>query len=281
MSYINFNGQVIPATESCIQTNDRGLTLGHGLFETILIKKASIPALAYHWKRLEASAPIIGISIPFSCNTLEAMLLALIEKNNLHDKIAGARLTLTSGNSARGILPAPGTKPNFFITVFEHVPSQKKEYSAVIVSIKKNEHALSSRIKSTSYLDNILAKQEAVAQGYDEAILLNTANNVADGAITNIFIVKDKQIITPPIADGALPGVIRNMLLEELQYAFSITEQSISVSDLLSADEVFSTNALMGVKSFTKLNTKAFNTFSVANSIGDALSENKNYLFRS
>ena len=113
MSYINFKGQVIPATEPYIQTNDRGLTLGCGIFEAILIKKRSMPALAYHWKRLEASAPIIGISIPFSCNTLENMLLVLIEKNNLHNKIADARLTLTSGNSARGILPAPGPQPTF------------------------------------------------------------------------------------------------------------------------------------------------------------------------
>ncbi|OGV50568.1 MAG: hypothetical protein A3F46_01790 [Legionellales bacterium RIFCSPHIGHO2_12_FULL_42_9] len=278
MSYINFNGQVIPATEPCIQTNDRGLTLGDGLFETILIRKSSIPALAYHWKRLETSAPIIGLSIPFPSNTLETMLLALIEKNNLHDKIAGARLTLTSGNSARGILPAPGTKPNFFISVFEHAPLTKVDYSAVIVRIKKNEHAPSSRIKSTSYLDNVLAKKEAVTQGYDEAILLNTANHIADGAISNIFMVKNQHIYTPRIADGALPGVVRTILLDEFSNAFSLTEKSMTIAELIDADEVFVTNALMGIKPVTKLQDKHFMQFPCALGLQAALRERKDYL---
>lgn len=278
MSYINFNGQVIPAVEPCMQTNDRGLTLGHGLFETILIKKGSIPALAYHWQRLEASAPSIGISIPFSCHALETMLLALIEKNNLHDKIAGARLTLTSGNSARGILPAPGTQPNFFISVFEHAPLTKADYSAVIVDIKKNEHAPSARIKSTSYLDNVLAKQEAITQGYDEAILLNTANHIADGAISNIFMVKNQHIYTPRIADGALPGVVRAILLDEFSNLFSLTEKSITTDELLDADEIFVTNALMGIKLVTKLQDKIFLQFPCALELQAVLRERKGYL---
>ena len=277
MSYINFNGQVIPAAEPCMQTNDRGLTLGHGLFETILIKKGSIPALAYHWQRLEASTPSIGISIPFSCHALETMLLALIEKNDLCDKIAGARLTLTSGNSARGILPAPGTQPNFFISVFEHAPLTKADYSAMIVSIKKNEHAPSARIKSTSYLDNVLAKQEAIMQGYDEAILLNTAHHIADGAISNIFMVKNQHIYTPPIADGALPGVIRAILFDEFSSVFSLTERSITIAELLDADEVFVTNALMGVRPVTKLQDKNFVQYPCALELQVALRERMDY----
>ena len=281
ISSIIFNGNIVPSNQACIKANDRGFTLGHGLFETILVKKGSLPALDYHWKRLEASAAIIGIAIPFSYQELERIILQLIEKNELQNKVAGARLTLTSGESERGILPSSNTKPNFVISVFEVATQQHNEYSAVIVSVRKNQHAVSSRIKSTSYLDNILAKQEAVKLGYDEAILLNTSANVADGAISNIYIVKDEQIITPPISDGALPGVVRSMLLEEFKHEFPITEQSISVLDLLSAQEIFITNALMGVKSLTKLNNKELNDFSVANSVGDMLSEKKNYLSRS
>lgn len=203
------------------------------------------------------------------------MIVQLIEKNNLQNKIAGARLTLTSGESERGIFPSLKTKPNFVISVFELTTPKSVEYSAVIVSVRKNEYALSSRIKSTSYFDNILAKQEAIDLGYDEAILLNTSDNVADGAISNIYIVKDKQIVTPPISEGALPGVVRSMLLEEFHHQFLINEQQISVSDMLNADEVFITNALMGVRSLTKLNAKELHVFSVAESIGEALREKK------
>ena len=278
MSAIIYNKNVVPSNQSCIKHNDRGFTLGHGLFETLLVKKGLIPALDYHWNRLERSASIIGISIPFSCHELELMIQQLIELNDLKSKIAGARLTITNGESERGILPSGSPKANFVITVFEHTATVKPNYSAVIVSIKKNEYAPSARIKSTSYLDNILAKQEAVNLGYDEAILLNTASNIADGTIFNIYMVKDNHIVTPCVSDGALPGVIRSILLEEFNHFFPITEKSISVSDILDADEVFFTNALMGVQPVSRLNNKKFDSFSVADRIGNLLRERKNYI---
>lgn len=74
---------------------------------------------------------------------------------------------------------------------------------------------------------------------------LNTASNIADGAITNIFIVKDENISTPRVLDGALPGVVRSILLEEFNHLFSITEKSISFSEIMDADEVFLTNAII------------------------------------
>ncbi len=278
ISAIIYNKNVVPSTQSCIKHNDRGFTLGHGLFETMLVKKRLVPALDYHWRRLTVSASIIGIAIPFSCHELELMIQQLIEQNDLQSKIAGARLTITNGESARGLLPSGTPKPNFVISVFEHTAIVKPNYSAVIVSIKKNEHTPSARIKSTSYLDNILAKQEAVNLGYDEAILLNTASNIADGTMFNIYMVKNNNIVTPCVSDGALPGVIRSILLEEFNHSFPITEKSISVSDILDADEVFLTNALMGVQPVGRLNNQKFDSFSVAERIGNLLRERKNYI---
>ena len=278
ISSIIYNGNIIPSNQACIKSNDRSFTLGDGLFETILVKKSSFPALDYHWRRLEASAAITGIAVPFTYQELELMLSQLIKKNKLQNKMAGARLTITSGESERGILPSPQTKPNFVIAVFELASVISAEYSAIIVSVIKNEYAPCSRVKSTSYLDNILAKKEAVNLGYDEAILLNTASNIADGAISNIYMVKNKQIFTPPISDGALPGVVRSMLFEECDHQFSITEKSLSVADILDADEVFVTNALMGVRPVSRLNTKKFDFSPIANSIGNALRETKDYI---
>jgi branched-chain amino acid aminotransferase len=122
-----------------------------------------------------------------------------------------------------------------------------------------------------------LAKQEAMNQSYDEAILLNTASNVADGSISNVFMVNDNQVITPPVSDGALPGVVRSILLEEFSQDFTIIERSISPKELMLADEVFLTNALMGIKSINKLGTKHFSLFSVADQISALLCEKKNY----
>lgn len=278
MPTIIFNKEIISANTPCIRHNDRGLTLGHGLFETILVKRNTIPALQYHWKRLEASVPILQINLPFSYDELEFMLRELIIKNHLKDKLAGARITITHGEAARGLLPAQNPEPNFLITVFECATSNNNPYSALIVNTRKNEHSAAAKVKTISYIDNILAKQEAIHQGYDEAILLNTVSNIADGSISNIFMVKDNQIITPPISDGALPGVIRAILLKEFSKDFFIAERSINPAALMLADEVFLTNALMGIKSVNKLNDKCFHSFSVTNKLRILLQEKKNYI---
>ncbi|MBA2650411.1 MAG: aminotransferase class IV [Legionella sp.] len=278
MSTIIYNKKVVPSENPSIGCNDRGFTLGHGLFETIFIKEGAIPALDYHWKRLVTSAPMLDIVLPFSRFELESMLTELIIENKLQNTLAGARVTITHGESSRGILPAITPYPNFLITVFQCPSPTDKPFSALMVNIRKNEFSVSSRVKSISYLDNILAKKEAMDQGYDEAILLNTASNLADGSISNVFMVKDNQIVTPPILDGALPGVVRSILLQEFSQDLSIIERSISPAELMNADEIFLTNALMGIKAVNKLNTKDFYSFSVTNQIQSALRERKYYI---
>ena len=254
MFAIIVNGNLVPSNEPCIKHNDRGFTLGHGVFETMLVKKSTIPAIRYHWKRLESSLKSINITIPFSYPEFSAMILQLITHNQLQDKIAVARMTVSQGESERGILAPCQIKPNFVLSVLGYTPMFSEKYSALVVSLKKNESSITSRIKSISYLDNIFAKKEAVEKGFNEAFLLNSKNNVADGAIANIFIVKDKQIFTPFISDGALPGIIRRILLEEFSKDFSITEHTISKYMLMDADEIFITNALIGVQPVNKLN---------------------------
>lgn len=278
ISTIIFNKNIIPSDQLCIKYNDRGFTLGHGIYETILIKNGSIPAMDYHWKRLETSAPIIGITIPFSSQELEFMIHQLIEQNNLQNKLAAALFTITYGESRQGLLATEASNPNFVISVFEHVTRTVPGYSAIIASTKKNEQALSARMKSTSNIDNILAKQEAVNLGYNEAFLLNTSSNIADGSMTNIFMIKNSQVFTPQVTDGALPGIIRSILLEEFSQLFSITEKSISLSEIMDADEIFITNALLGIGPITKLNTKEFHSFPITTSIENALREKKNYV---
>ena len=278
MSKIILNKNLVPSRNPCIGHNDRGFTLGHGLFETILVKNGAIPALGYHWQRLKTSAEMIGISLPFTLPQLEEMIKELIQENHLQDKVAGSRVTLTHGEAERGILPQQALKPNFLITAFECMPSMDKPFTTLIVTTRKNEHSLTSKIKSISYLDNILAKKEAMEAGYDEAILLNSAGNVADGSISNIFMIKGNQIITPLISDGALPGVIRTLLLEEFKTEFSFVEKTITPEELMLADEIFLTNALMGVKKVCQLNHRAFNFSEITNSIQSAFQERKNYV---
>ncbi len=274
---IMFNKQVIPSNQACLHYNDRSFTLGHGLFETILVKHGVVPALDYHWKRLKKSAGIVGITLPFSYEELAQMIDELILENDLKHTLAGARLTVSSGDSLRGVVPSGAFTPNVILSVFEHALINGP-WSATVVSIKKNEQAPSSRLKSTSYIDNIFAKQEALNLGYDEAILLNTQANLAEGAVSNVFMIKNSCIITPPVSDGALPGIIRSILLEEFAGLFSITEKTISLAELMMADEVFLTNSLMGVQSLCRLNNKTFNRFNLTCEIADTLRDKKNYI---
>lgn len=264
MTSIILNGNLLPSDLPCIHAGDRGLTLGHGLFETILVKKNTLPAIEYHWQRLVTSAPIIGIELPFTREKLESMIFQLITKNELQNNIAGARVTITHGTSERGIWPLQLPSPNFLISVFAFNAILSEKFTATVVSIRKNEHSPISMVKSLSYLDNILAKKEALDLGFDEGILLNTSLSVADGCISNVFIVKNNVLFTPLISDGALPGVMRSILLNEFKKELNIQEKNISLEELMNADEIFMTNALMGIKSLTKIGNRFLDSFEMA-----------------
>lgn len=198
------------------------------------------------------------------------MITELVHCNNLEDEYAGIRLTLSAGAGARGILPAEGISPVFTLMPFFLTPT-KPTFAVKTSSLKKNEHSPSARIKSTSYIDNILAKQEAVAAGFDEAILLNTAGNIADGAITNIFVVNDKKIFTPKVSDGALPGVMRSVLLHELSDSFAISETTCTMAFLLAADELFLSNSLLGIKPVHRLDNREFKQFKVTIAVAESV----------
>lgn len=249
MPLIIVNGEKVPHDSMCISAFDRGITLGHGLFETILINEGCTPLINYHWERLVASAKLININIPFTLIELEHMIQELIELNELRGSNGGVRLTVTDGIAPRGVLSNGHQPSTFIINTFSMTTHSIEPISASVVLTRKNENSVSSQVKSTSYLDLILAKREAVSKGFDEAFLLNSKGNLAEGAITNIFVVKGNTIYTPSIGDGALPGITRRVILNELHFdGLSIQEESITLDFLKQADEIFISNALLGIR---------------------------------
>lgn len=280
MSHIIVNGNKILSDSYCINAYDRDLTLGHGLFETILINKKSTPLLDYHWNRLVMSIKILDIQLPFDFKELASMIKDLIQDNQFTDSKGGIRLTITDGISERGLLSNGKQKPTFILTTFHLPETSMDSMTATIIKTRRNENSLASRIKSISYLDNILAKKEAIDKGFDEAFLLNSKRYLAEGAISNIFIVKNGIVYTPPIVDGALPGVIRHIILNDLTLKnLTIKEEHIKSNELLSADEIFISNALLGVKPIHKLdNIKFQESFEITNIISLALKKQFNYI---
>lgn len=275
MTKIIYNDQLISGKQPCFKYNDRGLTLGHGLFETMLVKQKAVPLLHYHWQRLLSSAAFLQIEMPFCEMTLQEMILNLTIENHLETKLASARLMITDGESDRGILPSAKAKPNYVLSVDEYNPNNNNRYALTISKFIRNERSPSASIKSTSYLDNILARREAKQRGFDEALLLNSKDNVAECSIANVFFRFGGEILTPPVSDGAIPGVIREILLNNFANTHNIHEQSIHKNDIHHADEMFVTNALMGIQSIARLDNRSL----PSKKFGIAIMQDLNNLF--
>ncbi|MBA2710153.1 MAG: aminotransferase class IV [Tatlockia sp.] len=243
-----------------------------------MFNNGSCPLLEYHWTRLATSSNYLGINLPFDLSELNQMILELISQNELKDTKSAIRLTVTDGIFERGILSNGTQNPTYILTTARLPENSNASMSATIVNTRRNEGSLSSKIKSVSYLDNILARKEAVNKGFDEAFLLNSRMHLAEGAICNIFIVREGTVYTPQIEDGALPGVMRRIILKDLPLSgIKVIERSIDVDFLLNSDEIFISNALLGIKPIHQLDCKAYlPPFSITKLISDSLKDTFN-----
>jgi len=231
-----FNGRLVKDASLSIDPTDRGLLLGDGLFETIAIFNGKAIWLDDHLQRLRAGAATLGLTADRT--HIEAAVADMLSQAQGQHGIM--RITLTRGPGVRG-LAAEGSRPSLLVTLG---PWAKKTFDAPVAlitsSIRRNETSPASRLKTLSYIDNILAAREASSKGCDEALLLNTRGNVASTTIANLFILRGDRITTPPVSAGVLPGIARKKLL-----AFAKGEErEIAPADLKEAEAVFLTNSL-------------------------------------
>ena len=253
------NGKLLSYDDAHIDPRDRGFTLGDGLFETMRVRAGKVMRLEKHLARLRRGADVIGLALTWENDELHEAIYQTHRANKLEN--AFVRLTVSRGvPSVRGLLPdTENANPSLVIQVgqFGGYPAELYQYgmSTIISSIRRNEHSPLANIKSLNYLDSILAKQEAVDKGADDALLLNTAGNIACASMTNIFFVKDNTLFTPPLNDGALPGTMRAHVIGELapMHGLSVVEQSISPAEISQMNEAFLTNALMGIMPLTSV----------------------------
>ncbi len=248
------NGKLVPESAGAVSVLDRGLLLGDGLFETMRAVDGHVLQWQRHWERLCAGAGIIGLGLPWRATELSAAIRRTLHANDL--SAATVRLTVTRGflPAARGLLPPVDAPPTLLIRATPFAPYPDNLYRDgmnVIVSrqVRRNEQSPLSRVKSLNYLDNIVARQEAAEAGAEEALLLNTQGNVACATAANVFTVRAGRLFTPPVADGALPGTVRTLVCAELapRIGCEVRETHLAESALRKADEVFLTNALMGI----------------------------------
>lgn len=243
---ISLNGELLQDNAARIDPADRGLLLGDGIFETIAVRRNAVRHLAAHLSRFRTGAALLEIPVPGDDKSLAEKIGAVVTANNLKDAVV--RMTLTRGPATRGLLPSGIAMPTFLIAAYPMPEPAGPARLITAKSTRRNEHSPLARIKHTNYLDNLLARQEAAKAGADDAVLLNTAGNVAETSVANVFVLVDGYLLTPPVADGALPGIMRG---EALKLARG-EERTVAPEMLARASEVFLTNSL-GVRPVTHI----------------------------
>lgn len=233
------NGRLVPAEAAALSPADRGFTLGDGLFETIRVRGGRPLRLADHLARLRAGGALLRLEVPGDEAGVAEAIAGLLAANRLRD--AAVRLTVSRGPGARGLLPPEPTRPTVVLAATPLPPPPGPARVVVAGEVRRNPHSPLARCKALSYLDNVVARIAAEERGGDDALLLNTDGRVAETTIANLFVVTaDGRPATPPVAEGALPGVRRGALLRRL----GAVERPLTLGDVLAAREAFLTNAL-------------------------------------
>lgn len=242
MTWVYLDGGFLPASEAMLPATDTGRLHGRGLFETFRARKGSVFLLDRHLARLRAGACTLGIELPEELEQLPAAVRELAQRCGLED--ARMRLTVTAGPE--------GGRPSLLVQARAASDYPKEAYErgirAVVASARRNETSPLARIKSVNYLDNLLAREEARRSGADEALFLNMRGLLAEASTANLFIMHDGELTTPPVSDGALPGITRGAVLDLAWCADIVArEASLTLDALRGASEAFLTNAVAGV----------------------------------
>ncbi len=258
---IFLNGRLVSPREARIDPRDRGLLLGDGLFETLLCRSGRPLDLTPHYQRLAAGARGLGISLTLSEDEVAQAIAGLLAAEALTDGAAALRITLTRGPGPRGLLPPRAGDPTVMISAEAWSRPDPAPAAAVIAGVRRNEHSPSASLKTLNYLDNIMARREAEERGADEALMLNTAGRLCCGTASNLFLVLGDRLATPPIAEGALPGITRAAILERApRLGIAVEEKPLPAEALASARDLFVTNSLIGLRRVTSVDGKAIGT---------------------
>ena len=230
------------ASEGRVDPLDRGLTLGDGVFDT-LVAFGRIPFAAdRHLGRLTGQAEAIGI--PLAAATIRAGWDAVLGRAEAQHVIV--RTTVTRGVSGRGLWPESPPSPSVIVSAAAWSPEVfGRPAHLVTSSIRRNAHSPASQLKSLGYLDHVLAAREAAGKGAGDALFINHSGKVACTTIANVFVLRGDRLSTPPPADGVMPGVMRALVLEAAaRLGVRAEEASLTRQDIMAADSAFLTNSL-------------------------------------
>ena len=240
------------ASTLSLPLSDRGLQLADGLFETLLILEGQPKLLQEHLQRWRDSAALLGMDPPPGQGWLTPLINAATERAGLQNAAGALRLNWSRDASGwRGVSPPAQSSHRFWLTLQPCSPNFKPV--SVITSRweRRNAASLISRCKTFGYAASIQARREAVLAGADDALLLNTAGDLCCSSVANLLVKRQGQWLTPPLASGCLPGVMRGRALR-----LGLVEEGDLGANLQSNDQAVLINSL-ACRPVTRVDTKA------------------------
>lgn len=228
---------------------DRGFTLADGLFETMRVSRGVVFRPGAHLRRMQSAAQRLGLALP--SNLFQLIEAAVNQAAADGVREAGLRLTVTRGTAGPGLVipEAPVTRVVLVLTERSQAPGDV--HAGVVghvVSGRRNEYAMSAGMKTLSYTDSVLALAEARSAGADEAVMLDTEGHLSEGSASNLFLLLDGVLHTPPLSCAALPGITRAAVLELAgSLELPTSDRPLALDDLYSATEAFLTSSLRGI----------------------------------
>ena len=270
---INFNG-ILQGSDTNLLDQNRGFLYGDGVFETLKIVGGKILFFEDHYFRLMAAMRIVRMEIPmnFTLEYLEEQVLSLVEKNKI-EQSARARITVYRNNGGL-YLPTNNTVSFLIQTSAIENPVYSISEKAYEVDLYKDFYIpkqLLSTLKTTNKMIHVTGSIYAKENDLDNCILLNDSKNVVEALQGNLFMRMGNTLITPPISEGCLNGIMRKQILSfaKKETNLEVVEQVISPFDLQKADELFVTNVIRGIQPITKYRKKEFeqDTAKVLNTI--------------
>ncbi len=245
------NGHFLPKDEARVSVFDHGFLYGDGIYETLRSYQGKIFLLSKHLTRLKHSADAVSLALPLPPEKIGDALREALAVNKLRE--AYIRIQISRGAGDIGLDPAlcPAASMIIITKPFKDYPREQYEKGvplAIVQTRRNHPLALSPSIKSTNFLNNILAKIESLRTGAYEGIMLNWKGDVAEGTTSNIFIVKKGVLRTPSLESGILEGVTRDLVLHLARKAdIPVDEAVLRPRDLLRADECFITNTTVEI----------------------------------
>jgi len=264
MKKIYLDGLMVDEADAKISVFDHGLLYGDGVFEGIRFYNGRVFRLEEHIRRLYDSAKSILLTIPLAPEEMIAATCATIRANGLTSGYV--RLVVTRGVGPMGLSPFKCPKASVIIIADTISLYSDEAYAngltmATCATRRPSHDILSPQVKSLNYLNNVMAKVEALQAGAEEGLLLNDLGLVAECTGDNIFIIRDGLIVTPPITAGALPGITRGVAIEiARELSVPLVERDLSRHDIYTCDECFLTGTAAEVIAATKLDQRVLGT---------------------